>query len=957
MKRITLLTYLLFVIILGINGIYYYNLYQKQIEYVTNLLGQQIAIIGAEVNSTNYKFESDLGKILFKEEDYMGDFFDNSKPEVYERISDKLKLYYSKYENFVETIVFRDKNSNVFMLYKDFETTDEGWIANRYLAQDQERLIPTDMVMENRNKWDYYLPVLSGGEVTGNIIVTVDYLKYFESIFTKYKLEDQQWQWLLSDEGKVLFSNYFDDSNSSRSNIDDIEIGRLKQINDQLYEGINGNIVHNIQIDDDNIGVISSYYSVTILRKEFGMVFSAAAVFYQKYIIRNSLLIVNLTLFLVLLLIILYRRHINRQASSGKMLKESEQTFIRLIDLMPVGVVIVDNDKEVMKANESASIMFSYDNEEEMKGKIMPETLHSGEGLFFAENLGSGFEPNQFMLVSKDGIDTVLYRNEIPVVFEGKKANMLVLMDVTLLEVARKQEAKANEAKTEFLAKMSHEIRTPLNGIIGMVDILEKMKNTVEAKNILELIKNSSDLLMEIINDLLDFSKIEASTLMLDEIPFTLKKEVEHCFSVAITMANSNVKLNWNIDDNVPQSLIGDPFRLRQVINNLLSISLKHTDKGELRLDCSAEEAGHGIVFLKFDLRDTGKGYDKALLKKMFGEYIKAESSTIAGIKGDGLSGVISKQIIELMGGELTPSVPSGISDIPGAEGVRFSFTVKVYSNIRIEKDYGASEVKKYSDIKTLVISGSRHRDEDLLNILHKFELATYVTGWQKQTLNLIKSNLEHKDDRYRMIIILDSPDSDGFEIAQALWEAKLYKQFMLLMVSSNDKKGNYSRCIQYGVNDYLIKPFYSSELWDIIMNRFPDIEVELKEGVIETLNMGLNILVVEDNMISQKVAATIFKSLGYEIDLANDGKQGLDMTRKKKYNIIFMDLIMPEMDGYEASREILKEDANNIIVALSADSAANSVKKAELSGIHEFVTKPVKQEDLKKVLIKYFTT
>ncbi len=952
MKRLGILTGILFVIILLINGIYYNNLYTKQIQYVKDLLGQQVAIIGAEVNNTNITFESDLNQIIMEEN--LHDFFNDDMPGVKENIINKFKFYYSKYDYFIETIEYNGDDTQVFMLYKDSE--DDEWIANTFLSQDQTDLKRRDELIPSRNKWNLVMPVFENNEVVGNIIVTVDYMSYFNNIFKKYKLEDQQWQWLIDNEGQVVMSNYYDDNLANTDNISGIEIKNLDRIQEDINEGVNSNLKHYIVAGDNERQVISSYYAVELLRRDFGMVFSAPADFYQVYIIRNSLLIVSATLILVLLLVLMFRSYIKKQADAARRLAESEKTFIRLIELMPVGVVVVNKNNEILKANDSAATMFDYGSNAEMEGKLMPESLHSGEGLYFAENLGSGFEPNQFMLVRKNGVDIVLYRKEIPVKYQGKEANMVVLMDVTLLEVARKQEAKANEAKSEFLTKMSHEIRTPLNGIIGMIDILAKKEQSEETKSVINLIKNSSDLLLGIINDLLDFSRLEAGRLMLDEIPFEPVKEIEYCLNVARTVVREKVELDYSISPDIPESVIGDPFRIRQVITNLLTSSLEHTEEGKVKLEMKAEDAGQGVMFLKFDLKDTGKSYDEATLKKMFGDYIKAESSSITDYQGKGLGSLISKQLIEMMGGSLQASTPSGISDDPEKQGAHFVFSIKVYSNKRIDKDYGAGEIKNYSDIKTLVISGSRRRDEELLGGLHKFGLATYVTGWQKQTISLIKSNLEHTGERYRMIVIIDAPDFDGFDVAKKIWEENLYKKFNIIMVSSNDKKGNYARCIHFGVDDYLVKPYHMSELFDIVQNRFPNIEADVHQDTVKSITKDLDILVVEDNLISQKVAATILKSIGYETDLAVNGREGFEKAKNKKYDIIFMDLIMPVMDGYSASRQILDDSPDTVIIALSADSATESIRKAEISGIREFISKPVKQEDIRKILIKYFS-
>ncbi len=953
MKRLTILTVVVLLAVLLINFMYYNRLYNKQIDYVKNLLGQQIAIIGSEVQNTNIDFESDLNNIIREEK--LSDLFNEEMPRVQELVIEKLKFYYGKYDNFVETIEYNGTEARVFILYKDLET--DAWIANTYLAQDQKELHDNDQLEQNRNKWDLIKPIHdSDGNLVGNIIITVDYIKYFSNLFSKYKIEEQQWQWLIDEEGHVVYSNYYDDYNYNSANIDAIEISGLKRINDDIGEGINSNIEHSVSISGDNIRAVSSYYSVDLLRRNFGMVFSAPGDFYQIYIIRNSLLIVSLTIVLMIFLIILYRRFIGSQIYSAERLRESEQSFVRLIESMPVGIVVVNKNNEVRKANDSAATMFDYRDCNEMEGKLMPETEHSGKGVFFAETLGPGYEPNQFMIINKQGVDNVLYRKEIPVAFKGEEVSMMVLMDVTMMEMAHKQGVKSREMKSEFISKISHEIRTPLNGIIGMTDILAKKDNDPETQKVINLVKNSSDQLMEIVNDLLDFSKIEEGSMMLDEVPFNLKREIEYCFNIAGAPTRGNINLKWEMEGDVPEKVIGDPFRFRQIITQLLNTSLEHTDRGEISLKVSIEDAGDGEVLVNFDLKDTGRDYKSTMLKKMFGEYVKSETRSLKNYGSKGLGGQITRQLIEMMGGQLKPSTPSGLSDDPENPGARFEFSIKLHSDIRTDKDFGADEVKKYTDIKTLVVSGLRERDENLLNALHKYGLATYVTSWQKQTVNLIKSNLEHVDGRYKVIIILDTPDFDGFDVAKTLWENELHKGFLIIMISSNDKRGNYVRSIKYGIDEYLVKPYNINELINIVSDRFPKLESEVEKDLPDKVKKNLNVLVVEDNLISQKVAVTILKNLGIETDIAVDGKEGVEKASNRKYDIIFMDLVMPEMDGYNASKKILQQSPDTIIIALTADSTAESAQKAEIAGIQQFITKPVKQDDVKAILVKYFS-
>src|SRR5664280_3167994 len=248
---------------------------------------------------------------------------------------------------------------------------------------------------------------------------------------------------------------------------------------------------------------------------------------------------------------------------------------------------IRDRNREILKANKVAAGQYSYPSETEMKGKIFPESSLPGESDYYSKNLGGSFNPSQFVIIKKEIGEIVLYRNSIQVMFMGEEATMEILIDVTMLESARKQEAKANEAKSEFLARMSYEIRTPLNGIIGMTDVLIKYHLTPEIKEIVGLLHRSTEVLLNIINDILDFSRIESGKMILDEVPFNLREEINLCYDLVKTnIAANDVKFICTVDDNVPESIIGDPFRLRQILTNLINHSVRNTEKGEIRLRC-----------------------------------------------------------------------------------------------------------------------------------------------------------------------------------------------------------------------------------------------------------------------------------------------------------------------------------------------------------------------------------
>jgi signal transduction histidine kinase/CheY-like chemotaxis protein len=936
MRKIIITVYSAFLIIILVNYFYYKNLYNSQITGIVELLGRQVQILGISVDSTNNRFISDLNQINSSEG--LALFFTN--PENQRLTREKLKLFFSEYNDFVTGIKVYDNNKNEFTLKKDEKG---GWLEQPFILHVQDKIYNEEKLIPENRKFAYYLPIKENDETTGNIVVSVDYQKYFKKLFTAFNLKNYQWQWVVSDSGRVVYDNYGEK----------IEYSQLNLITMGLARGSVEDIIHLASINGQKTKIVSSYYSTQLLQRELGLVFSARTDPFHQYFIRNSLFIVLGTLLLIQLIIITFLRYFKSLKSDMKRLNASEKMLFKLIEEMPAGVIIHNKNREIIKANKVAADLYSYSDEAEMKGKIFPETNLPGDNDYFSKNLGGSFNPNQFVLIKKEIGEIVLFRNSIPFTFLGDEATMEILIDVTLLESARKHEAKANVAKSEFLARMSYEIRTPLNGIIGMTEILVKHKLSSEVQDIVSLLHRSTEVLLNIINDILDFSRIESGKMILDEVPFNLREEINYCIDLAKTRIQSkNLDFVSTIEEKVPESIIGDPFRLRQVLTNLLNHSIKNTDVGEIRLKCMLKSNKNGIITLGFELLDTGMSFDNASLKKIFGDFVNIESKAVRKDDESGFGTILSKQLIVLMGGELTAESPSGLQE---DKGIKVTFSIVTYSNDRTAKDLPVEQIRAFEEIRTLVVTGDQNRDEEVLGALHKMGLSVTVTTFMKSTINQIRANLSFPDETYNLVIIFDDETFNGFDAARAIWENDLSGKFVMLLISSNDMKGNYLNCITLGIDHYLIKPFDVSELITIIKNSFPFMEDPGSSIDIGTVRNDINILIVEDNKMNQKVIGTMLKNLGYNYDIAEDGYEGYLQAKTKKYDLVFMDLIMPEMDGFESSRKILEYDKSVIIVAFTADNMNESKRKAELSGIKDFISKPVRMDELKRLFARYF--
>lgn len=934
MRKLLITVYAAFFVILIANFFYYRSLYNKQITYITNLLDRQVQIVGLSVDNDNLNFISDLNKISYTDD--LVRFF--SDPEYENRAKENMKLFYSKYQDLITGIKVYDNKKNEYTLKKE-----EDWLDQKFITYLQNEIIFPEVLAYENKRYNYYLPLYKENEPVGNIVVTIDYQKYFEEIFSVFNLKDYQWQWVVSDSGEIIFNN-------SGTRITYFQVDRITTA---IEAGSISNTKHRADIEEKKTEIISSYYSTQLITRDLGLVFSAPTDFFQKYIIRNSLFIVIATLFLIQCIIYLFWRYLKSLRTERKRLEGSEKMLFKLIEEMPVGVIIHNAGREIIIANKVAATQYSYPDEAEMKGRIFPESSVSDVNNYFSKNLGGSFDPDQFVIIKKEIGEIVLFRNSIPVVFMGEDATMQMLIDVTMLESARKQEAKANVAKSEFLARMSYEIRTPLNGIIGMTDVLNKYDLTPETKDIVALLRRSTEVLLNIINDILDFSKIETGKMLLDEVPFNLRLEIDNCTELANTyISDKDVVFSCTVDGNIPESIIADPYRLRQVLTNLIQHSANNTEKGVIKLNCRLKNNNSGIITLEFELTDTGLSFDKASLKKIFGDFVNIESKAIRSSDESGFGTILARQLVEMMGGELFAESPSGLS---GDQGTRIVLSILAYANDRLEKNLTLEKITKFNKVKTLVITGPQGRDEEVLTSLHKIGLNISVTTFQKSTTGQIRATLNNPDDKFNLLIILDYDDFNGFDAAKSIWENNLSGSVIIVIISSNDQKGNYMKCITMGVDHYIVRPLDNNELREVVLNSFPFIESEHTSVDISNIRTSLDILVVEDNKMNQKVISAMLKTLGYKCDTANDGYEGFNMAKNKNYDLIFMDLIMPEMNGYDAARKILATDKKALIVAFTADNMPEAKRKAELSGIREFITKPVRIEELKRLFAKYF--
>ena len=518
------------------------------------------------------------------------------------------------------------------------------------------------------------------------------------------------------------------------------------------------------------------------------------------------------------------------------------------------------------------------------------------------------------------------------------------------LEVARQVAEEATRAKSDFLANMSHEIRTPLNAIIGFAHLALQTELDSRQHDYIHKIQNSSKSLLGVINDILDFSKIEAGKLSMESIEFLLEDVLETVTNlVGIKAQEKGLEVIYNIDPNIPHSLLGDPIRLGQILLNLTSNAVKFTKEGHIVLGCALLEEDADEAQLEFYIQDTGIGLTNAQLDKLFHAFSQADSSTTRKYGGTGLGLFISKSLVEMMNGHIRVESELG-------RGATFIFTVRLkrIGAQTITSRFAASDNLKK---KILVVDDNDISRTVLEKMLKAMSFEVLLADCAEAGLKKLETARKQGEPFDLVLMDWQMPGMDGLQAAEKIITAMEEKIPSVIMVSAYAREELVQKANRLGLDRCLTKPVSPSLLSDSIMTALgekmhPRAFLPQKEQLPSMTEIrGAKLLVAEDNEVNQQVAKGILENNGFVVDLAENGILALEAVQKTEYDAVLMDINMPEMDGYTASREIrqLPGFRDLPIIAMTANAMAGDREKALAAGMNDHVTKPI---DVKELLI-----
>lgn len=644
----------------------------------------------------------------------------------------------------------------------------------------------------------------------------------------------------------------------------------------------------------------------------------------------------------------------------------TEAQLAGILSIADDAIITVDEAQRIILFNKGAERIFGYAVEEvigQPLEMLLPLGARSSHAAHIAEFGASGTaarrmgERSEIAGRRRDGSEFPADASISCFDTGARRIYTAILRDVTeqkrqaeALNNAKRAAELAGAAKSMFLANMSHEIRTPLNAIIGMTSLLLYADLADEQRDFVQTIRTSGDSLLTIINEILDYTKIELGSLELDPHPFDVRHVVEACLDqVAGVAAEKNLNLAYIADDSVPAVVVSDGLRLRQILLNILSNAVKFTRQGEVVVNVEAFRTGQASYELHFSVVDTGIGIREEERERIFKPFSQVDASTTREYGGTGLGLAISQRLCEMLGGRIW------VESIPG-RGSTFRFTMLAEQGTELPGTHVRGAEPQLAGKRVLIVDDIATNRRILVKHLRKWGMLPQAVGSALEALDLIRDG-----HAFNLAILdLSMPQMDGVQLARAIRKTRDAQALPLVLLTSMGQRQKQVEAAGVEFSAYLHKPIKPSQLLDILMTLIGGGGQETADdagraaGPGLAMQLPLHILLAEDNAVNQKVVLRMLAHLGYLADTAANGREVLAALERRSYDVVLMDIQMPEMDGIDTTRHILERypsGSRPYVIAMTANALHGDRERFMAAGMDDYLSKPIDMEEMARAL------